>query len=81
MPIARARRMRGRFVSGARLPTAVHQYDLIADWYALERVDQTGVPEVMARAQSIQRDARVLDVGCGNRIPSVTGRNRSLAPK
>jgi SAM-dependent methyltransferase len=47
----------------------VHEYDLIAEWYASERVDQTGVPEATALASSIPRGSLVLDVGCGNGIP------------
>ena len=44
-------------------------YDLIAEWYASERDDQTGVPEVTALASSISRRALLLDVGSGNGIP------------
>jgi SAM-dependent methyltransferase len=47
----------------------VREYDLIAEWYASERADQTGVPEATALASSIQRGSLVLDVGCGNGIP------------
>jgi SAM-dependent methyltransferase len=47
----------------------VREYDLIAEWYASERDDQTGVPEVSALASSIPRGALLLDVGCGNGIP------------
>jgi SAM-dependent methyltransferase len=47
----------------------VREYDLIAEWYASERADQTGVPEVTALASSLPRGACVLDVGCGNGIP------------
>jgi len=47
----------------------VHEYDLIADWYASERVDQTGVPEASALGSSISRGSLVLDVGCGNGVP------------
>jgi ubiquinone/menaquinone biosynthesis C-methylase UbiE len=47
----------------------VREYDLIADWYASERVDQTGVPEASALASSISRGSLVLDVGCGNGVP------------
>lgn len=50
----------------------MREYDLIADWYASERVetvDGSGVPEVMALAASIHPGGRVLDLGCGNGVP------------
>ena len=47
----------------------MHEYDLIAEWYASERVDQTGVPEATTLASSIPHGSIVLDVGCGNVIP------------
>jgi len=47
----------------------LREYDLIADWYAAERDDQTGVPETTALASSIPRGSLVLDIGCGNGIP------------
>jgi ubiquinone/menaquinone biosynthesis C-methylase UbiE len=47
----------------------VHEYDVIADWYASERDDRTGVPEASALASSVSPGSRVLDVGCGNGIP------------
>jgi SAM-dependent methyltransferase len=47
----------------------VREYDLIADRYASERVDQTGVAEANALAASIPYGGRVLDIGCGNGIP------------
>jgi ubiquinone/menaquinone biosynthesis C-methylase UbiE len=47
----------------------MREYDQIAEWYASERVDQTGVPEVKALASTIPPDARVLDIGCGNGVP------------
>jgi SAM-dependent methyltransferase len=47
----------------------MREYDLIAEWYASERVDQTGVPEATALASSIPRGSLVLDIGCGNGIP------------
>jgi len=50
----------------------VREYDLIADWYASERVDTaadgSGVPEVVL-ASSIRTGGRVLDIGCGNGLP------------
>lgn len=47
----------------------MREYDLIADWYGSERVDQTGVPEANALALSIPRGSLVLDIGCGNGVP------------
>ena len=47
----------------------MREYDLIAEWYASERVDQTGVPEATALAASVPRGSLILDVGCGNGIP------------
>ena len=47
----------------------MREYDLIAGWYASERVDETGVPEAITLASSIRRGSLVLDVGCGNGIP------------
>lgn len=47
----------------------MHEYDLIADWYASERVDQTGVPEAKALASSLAPGSLVLDIGCGNGVP------------
>jgi ubiquinone/menaquinone biosynthesis C-methylase UbiE len=51
------------------MPIPVREYDLIADWYASERVDQTGVPEALAFAKTLPPGARVLDIGCGNGLP------------
>jgi SAM-dependent methyltransferase len=47
----------------------VREYDLIADWYASERVDQTGVLEATELALSIPSGSVVVDVGCGNGLP------------
>lgn len=47
----------------------MHEYDLIAGWYASERVDQTGVPEALAFSAAIAAPGRVLDIGCGTGIP------------
>jgi ubiquinone/menaquinone biosynthesis C-methylase UbiE len=47
----------------------MREYDLIAEWYASERVDQTGVPEAQALAQSVSHGGQMLDIGCGNGIP------------
>lgn len=49
--------------------TTVREYDLIAEWYAGQRTDHTGVPEVTAFVQSLPPAARVLDAGCGNGLP------------
>lgn len=47
----------------------MREYDLIAEWYASQRADQTGVPEATALASSLPRGSFVLDIGCGNGIP------------
>ena len=47
----------------------VREYDLIADWYASERDDQTGVSEATALASSLPRGSLVLDIGCGHGLP------------
>ena len=47
----------------------MREYDLIAEWYASQRVDHTGVPEATALASSIPRGSLVLDIGCGNGVP------------
>ncbi|GHG71074.1 class I SAM-dependent methyltransferase [Comamonas sp. JC664] len=47
----------------------MHEYDLIADWYASQRTGAMGVPEVSALAASLPAGASVLDVGCGTGLP------------
>lgn len=47
----------------------MHEYDLIAEWYAGDRSHQVGVPEVEALTASLSPGACVLDAGCGNGIP------------
>ena len=47
----------------------MREYDLIANWYASERINQIGVPETTSVASSIPHGSLVLDVGCGNGIP------------
>lgn len=47
----------------------MREYDLIAEWYASERLDQTGVPEANELASSLPRGSLVLDIGCGNGVP------------
>ena len=47
----------------------MHEYDLIADWYATQRMDSTGLPETASLARSLPPSSRVLDIGCGYGIP------------
>jgi SAM-dependent methyltransferase len=47
----------------------MHEYDLIADWYADDRNHFIGVPEVESVATSLAPGATVLDAGCGNGVP------------
>ncbi len=47
----------------------MHEYDLIARWYASDRGEHVGVPEAMALASLMPPGATVLDVGCGTGIP------------
>lgn len=47
----------------------MHEYDLIAEWYASQRTDATGVPELTALLASLPASPSVLDVGCGNGLP------------
>jgi len=47
----------------------MHEYDLIADWYAGDRRHSIGVSEALAAVASLPRGARVLDAGCGNGFP------------
>jgi ubiquinone/menaquinone biosynthesis C-methylase UbiE len=47
----------------------MHEYDLIEDWYPSDRGRSVGVREALAAVASLPRDARVLDVGCGNGFP------------
>ena len=47
----------------------MQEYDLIADWYASERVGLAGVPELLALVKALPLHARVLDIGCGNGLP------------
>jgi len=51
---------------------AMHEYDLIADWYATERRGPGGVPELESLITSLPQGASVLDVGCGNGVPLTT---------
>lgn len=46
----------------------MREYDLIAGWYASERTNLIGVPDVAAFASALPRGSRVLDIGCGNGI-------------
>lgn len=47
----------------------MHEYDLIAEWYASDRKGPAGVPEVGALAASLGRGATLLDIGCGTGLP------------
>jgi SAM-dependent methyltransferase len=48
----------------------LHEYDLIADWYANTRgASNVGVPELESLTASLPHGASVLDVGCGNGVP------------
>jgi ubiquinone/menaquinone biosynthesis C-methylase UbiE len=50
----------------------MHEYDLIADWYASDRESSgwpRGLPEVTSLASSLAPGARVLDIGCGTGVP------------
>ena len=50
----------------------MHEYDLIADWYASDRESSglpRGLPEVTSLASSLAPGARVLDIGCGTGGP------------
>jgi SAM-dependent methyltransferase len=47
----------------------VHEYDLIADWYAAERRHEPGMPELRSLIAALPAGAAVLDVGCGNGVP------------
>lgn len=62
----------------------MREYDLIAEWYASERIDTTtggGVPEAVAMAAALPHGSRVLDVGCGNGVHShVMTAARTLGP-
>lgn len=50
----------------------MHEYDLIADWYAADRTHFRGLRELEALAATLPTGASVLDVGCGNGIPLTT---------
>src|SRR5258708_1611291 len=47
----------------------MHEYDLIADWYATDRGRSIGVAEALAVAATLPANSRILDVGCGNGTP------------
>src|SRR5215472_18904191 len=48
----------------------MREYDLIADWYAMEsRGRAVGVAEALAVAAMLPDNSRILDVGCGNGLP------------
>jgi SAM-dependent methyltransferase len=47
----------------------MREYDLIAEWYATQRVGPIGVPEAVAMASSLADRSLILDLGCGTGIP------------
>ena len=47
----------------------MHEYDLIADWYATERRGPAGVAELESVIARLHPGASVLDVGCGSGAP------------
>ena len=47
----------------------MREYDLIADWYRGDRSRSIGVKEALAAVESLARDSRILDLGCGNGWP------------
>jgi SAM-dependent methyltransferase len=47
----------------------VHEYDLIAEWYASQRKDGTGLPELTGLLSVLPANPSVLDVGCGTGLP------------
>jgi ubiquinone/menaquinone biosynthesis C-methylase UbiE len=47
----------------------MHEYDLIADWYATDRNRTIGVAEALAVAATLAAGSRILDLGCGNGVP------------
>jgi SAM-dependent methyltransferase len=50
----------------------MREYDLIADWYAENRGEATGVAEVRALCGMLPPRAEVLDIGCGTGKPLTT---------
>ncbi len=42
---------------------------MIAEWYASQRTDETGVPELTELLSALPSNASVLDVGCGTGLP------------
>jgi len=47
----------------------MHQYDLIANWYATDRSRTIGVAEALAMAATLPAHSLILDLGCGNGVP------------
>ena len=47
----------------------MRQYNQIADWYVDTRNPEVGVPDLLAFAKLLPRQARVLDAGCGHGVP------------
>jgi SAM-dependent methyltransferase len=47
----------------------MHEYDLIAEWYASDRSGSIGVAEALRAVAALPPGGRVLDLGCGNGLP------------
>jgi SAM-dependent methyltransferase len=47
----------------------MHEYDLIADWYATDRGRSIGVAEALAVSATLPAHSRILDIDCGNGVP------------
>ncbi len=47
----------------------MHEYDLIADWYATDRGRSIGVAEALAVGAALSPHSLILDLGCGNGVP------------
>src|SRR4029450_13039022 len=48
----------------------MREYDLIADWYWTDRGRTAGVREALAVADTLPAGSCILDIGCGQRVPS-----------
>jgi len=47
----------------------MREYDLIADWYRIDRSRTVGVAEALAMAAMLRGGSSILDLGCGNGVP------------